>query len=517
MAVKKNLGIYFNEENISIVEVQKQTMLKAVELPVRNSQEEEKSVPEKYKISELIQTALQENNIETLDVNLSIPSKDSLLRSFFIPWMSASEVKGVVEFEAKRYIPFKLENLVYTYYTHTITEEHTKKIQILFIAVKKKTFEYYNQIVEQSGLRINIAEPSAISLLRLLSQTKNIQLKDKVAIILLEETEGNIIIANQHIPEFIRDFRIYTPKTNNEEGVNTSNIIREIRISLDYFARQHKQGAAQQIFVLSQQKNPGLLTALQQALSLEVHFLGIDAFLPSKEVKGLGCLAAYGAAIRKSVHFPVNINLAPKKGAGRLEQLLEEAPFNYALAAKTAGICVGLLMILFVFVKLNVAAYTKRQKVLQDRLGPYESLSVTALKKKKKEAESLLATYKSIRLKSNLSFFLKKIPDMLPKGVWLSNLQITYSDSFVGGGRRSRRRRKSQNGSGKMSTAIAINLDGYAYNKEQQEEITLIYELMQRLKSDPYFSDVLKSIKLEEVRKEGLQDFIVTKFRISLQ
>ena len=68
----------------------------------------DQDIPEGLKLTALIQKALQEHKITTKNINLALPAKDLIFRSFTIPWMQAHEVNNVVEFEAIKYIPIKL-------------------------------------------------------------------------------------------------------------------------------------------------------------------------------------------------------------------------------------------------------------------------------------------------------------------------------------------------------------------------------------------------------------------------
>ena len=206
-----------------------------------------------------IEEAFRQNNLGPSTVHLSLPTNDIIFRSFIIPWMQTSEIKGVVEFEVNKYIPFSLNELAFSYHPTTITEEGIKRIRIVFVAIKKQTLDNYTNILEQAGLSVGLVEPASISLMRSL-EFKNLIPKDKtIAIVEQGESLGKIIIIDKEIPQFVREFQLkITTATGQEENDSKAiytRIINEIRISLDYFSRQNTHLDVKEILFLSAAPN----------------------------------------------------------------------------------------------------------------------------------------------------------------------------------------------------------------------------------------------------------------------
>ena len=113
---------------------------------------------------DILQKTVRNKGFSTTETYLSLPSKDILIRWFLIPWMKTSEIQAVVSFEAKKYIPFDIEETAYTYYPTTVTKDGGRQIGILFVAIRKNTIEKYINILIQAGLNIVYSEPGAMSL-----------------------------------------------------------------------------------------------------------------------------------------------------------------------------------------------------------------------------------------------------------------------------------------------------------------------------------------------------------------
>ena len=171
-------------------------------------------------------------------VNLSLPSKDIIFRSFVIPYMSSSDVKNVVEFEASKYVPFSLSELVFTYYPFATLENKKRLIRILLVAIRKDKLEGYINILERAGLKVEQIEPSSMSVVRALMSRKQLPNNKIIAIVEVNYHDGKIIIVDKNVPQFVREFQLY-PFTEDTAAfpmdILKARLFNEIKISFDYF------------------------------------------------------------------------------------------------------------------------------------------------------------------------------------------------------------------------------------------------------------------------------------------
>ena len=66
-------------------------------------------------IAAAVRTAMATAGIHATRVAVALPPQDVLLRAFSIPPIPRSEVDTAVQFEARKYLPFKLSELVWDY------------------------------------------------------------------------------------------------------------------------------------------------------------------------------------------------------------------------------------------------------------------------------------------------------------------------------------------------------------------------------------------------------------------
>ena len=137
MVIQRKLGIYWGTAGISFVELNKDALLASAFVSFADLQRSDpvvgiKHLSEDVRLLDLIQKALRAGSFSTGNAFFSLPSNDIIVRWFVIPWMKPEEIQGVVAFEAKKYIPFPLEELVFNYYPSTITKDGSRQIGIAF-------------------------------------------------------------------------------------------------------------------------------------------------------------------------------------------------------------------------------------------------------------------------------------------------------------------------------------------------------------------------------------------------
>src|SRR3989338_4097176 len=240
MATKKTFGLFWDQHTVHFAE-NSDNVPKIFHYPTNLGKVlaamSTKETTEGIKFTELLQRILLENKITTRSVQLSLPSHDIIFRSFIIPWMQSSEMKGVVEFEASKYVPFELDKLAYNYLSITLFKEKRKQILILFVAIRKDVLENYCNVLEHSDLKVELTEPGQISLLLFLAFKKILPRNKTVAVIDTDAVSGRIMIIEKEVPQFIREFQLaHIGAENPKEAPDAlqAKLFNEARMSLDF-------------------------------------------------------------------------------------------------------------------------------------------------------------------------------------------------------------------------------------------------------------------------------------------
>ncbi|MBN1869616.1 MAG: pilus assembly protein PilM [Candidatus Omnitrophica bacterium] len=529
MADKKNLGIYWGSNSLYFVETQQTTPTNQFQVPFGEAARETfKDGPTSIGSMELksdIQRILHKQNLLDSTVNLSLPSKDIIFRSFIIPWMEDHEIKNVVEFEAGKYIPFSLEKLSFSFHPISFQSKDTRQLRIIFVAIKTDVLSHYLKVLEDISLDINLVEPASVSLIRALNfKLQDVIPKNQTFAIIEKEKVGRITIVDNYIPQFVREFHLSSTGTHNQaEGTLQDPLRRltgEIRISLDYFNRQYDQLQVKQAILLCESNLAESAEILQKNLPISIMPIEKQLTLKDPSTKELGYLNAYGTSIVSAIDSPVYFDLAKHKTQKKIptKTHLPRKPIDYKSLVKTAFICIPLTVGAIVGSVLAKQNADKTTHELKQRLGLFQDADISMIEQKEKILSDKLTYFRKIRMESNIASFLVLIPNLLPTGTWIQNLDITYDDTasfdLPSDNPESSGRKLLRSDAPKEVPVLLFTIKGYAYSEDKNQQFILVNQLLRNLKDDKNFSGFFNSIDLETTKAEQLNEFPITRYTI---
>ncbi len=520
MADKILLGVFWAKDSLIFIETFNNQPSKIFNIPFpasletnqQNQQKEQEAASNPLLIT-AIQDSIQQEKISTKEINLSLPARDIIFRSFLIPWMPPNEVKGVVAFEAAKYIPFPLNELSYCYHCITITEGNNKQLRVIFAAIKKDVLKAYTEPLENAGLTINIIEPAPQSLIRSLILNNLIPLEETIALIEKGGKTGRIIIMDHGVPEFVREFQLKPPAAEQEAMDPKSLMLRlvnEVRISLDYFNRQHPQQNVTQISILSTVNVDKLAESLSSELSMPIKPILTQAIIKDVPIEHPGYLNAFGIGLIYSVDTPADLNFSDKKISKVKRKksspgILDKSSNKYKDLVITVLLCIGIAFACqFVFGQASIK-FKKQVKNLEKQLGIDKDASVKTIKKNNDGLKTKIETYESIHLETQAAAFLLKFPAMMPQGTWFEKLEIKH--------------KKPQKGKKTIvSKKATVTLTGYAYSEDKKAQFSLVDQLSTTINGNEFISDYFEEIMPQtSVSSKRIKTFNVTQFIIKLE
>ncbi len=512
----KQLGVFWGKDNLYFVETASLNFLRAFSVPLteeaKGSLEGGALSPVGMEIISIIQNTLRHQKVGQDVLNVSLPTKDIIFRSFVIPWMQSSEIGGVVDFEASKYVPFALEELSYSFYPMTISDGHTRKIRIVFVAIKKTILESYTNILEQAALNVNVVEPSTTSLIRGLISKGLITKDETVALIDKGDETGNITAIERGLPEFVREFQLRIPMADQghiDHDALMTRLMNEIRISLNYFNRQEEHLKVKDIMILTSKVEEGFIKRLEADLKLSVKAVVMETIFEDNELVDAGFLKAYGAALFGFVVTSADLNFSGKKPkAVKVKSEPIKIKVHYKTILRVSLICVPLIGLTIFLSNFWIKGAERESAELTQRAGSLKDIVVKKVRSDNEALKGKLDHFKSIRSGSDVADFLVVIPSLLPEGVWIEQLDIVYPDQISakqGGGMG-----KAGEEAGDIKPTLVIK--GYAYSKDPGNQFILVDELLKRFKADKNISSFFSHIDFETVQSKQLEEHNVTFF-----
>jgi len=523
MAEKQQIGISWGANQLYIVVMNAVEIIKSFTIPLPEDKighPERNIVPSAMQLISNIQKKLGEEDILKASINLALPLKDIIFRSFVIPRMQTSEIKSAVDFEASKYVPFALKDLAYAFQPITITEDKIKRIRIIFAAIKKDSLNQYTDVLEQTELEAMIVEPEASSLIRALSYQKILHPNKAIALVEKDGDIGKIIVIEKEIPQFVREFplKINTPEEGlSDENTLTPRLINEIKISLDYFNRQNNRLQVEQVLLLSNSVESNLIQQIEENMGIPIKLIQPSAITGDENHNNFGYIKAFGTGLINTLGSQVYFDFLQKKA--KTIKITSHRTAESAVNLRAAGItvvicCLLLTAVFFLSKQLMLADYEKNIAELKMQLGSKADVTLKSVEDDIHKTQTKYETFQNVRLTSNISSLLIRIPELLPNGAWLQDISISFTDTALSKARSSKPKKKSDS---RIKHVPTVHLSGYVYSNQFNRQFELVNQLMRNLKEDISLSEQFKHIDLEAVDARKLGSYPVTSYRITLK
>ena len=229
-----SLGIYFGPKTITIVEANGKRLINNIRISQSaiSSGDLEEKVPPELKTVTLFKDQLGKAKIEATEATVSLSGKDLIIRTFDLPTLPREELNSAINFEVRKYIPFKVEDLISDFQVKKI-DRYKRKSLVLFVGIKKETLDNYISMLSQLDLKIDSIEYSAFSVLRLL-KLANVRDKGVVGMLnidLMEEDEVNFMVLEDGFPLFSRDITLVSapPQVTKTEEPSFSIALEKLK------------------------------------------------------------------------------------------------------------------------------------------------------------------------------------------------------------------------------------------------------------------------------------------------
>lgn len=506
MAFSKQIGFFWGEEKVTLVEFKKNAPLRVISSPldpkINISSPLSSNFTEDLQITAVLKKMLQDNQMTEGPFYVSLPAKEIILRSFVIPFVKPEEMKNAVKFEAKKYLPIDMQGLTFVFHAIPFTENKIKRLQIIFFAVRKELLEKYERIFSQVSAVISYGEPCMVSLTKVLLFKKEISPSDHLAFLILDKNSGRICFINQGIPQFIREFPIslIPPSEDTEDFRETLNlkIVNEVGNSFDFYARQFSGDRIEQMLVSAQGGSEDLFNALEADLKLKLRkVFPVAAMGPVSQSHDMDTIYAMGACIDPPLGTLSGFNFFEDKSPqpkfqGNFIDVLK----SYKEILFVFLICVISLVGMNVFFQVQLKVVQQQYDQLTSKQEAFLNVPVDSIRDELKDNSTKLAAYKNIRMKSDMVLILLRIASHLPQGAWLKELSVSYNQSDFN------------------DAHVTINMQGDVLGGDPNEQIAVVNQIFSDFKNDKDLPRFIKGVNLVSLNREDLDGRQVTGFNI---
>ncbi len=502
--IRQGVGIYIADSGVSVAQVERTTsgivLTKAAFEAFPPEIDDLSSDKQNKIVTEIVLKACQAAGVKPVNACSSPSSARVVTRYFQLPIIPPGERNEAIRFEGSRYVPFKLNETVSSYYAKEATNKHN--LEVVFNAIPVNTLRAHVDAVEGARIKLWDTEPPFYALIR--SLRDKIGKNQELTLVIHVSVSGDVCLCllKNHVFYVCRDFFLSLKDHNYLE-----KFFFEINSSLDYFKRQTADQGDAKIFLGGDSDlifwKDHIEEYFHHGVKVEIIEFPVASNLNPKSSSGF--LIPIGLAL-KALGVPTYVHDISLLDAGTVAD-------ERAAGRKHTGIII--LAILLAGVLFYFGYYIPKLNNLQKQIHLNE-ISVSSLSLQFPDISSqptsvLEQRVSDIETKTRLieafqesrSFIGEKLnilSQTIPNSIWFADLAY---QQFANQGQ--------QLSIGKRE----LMLQGYVYGRDiPEEELRQINEYVDGLKNNNSFMTGFSAINLDGVERTNYAEHSFTKFRI---
>nr|MBU1328154.1 pilus assembly protein PilM [Candidatus Omnitrophota bacterium] len=451
-------------------------------------------------IIEAIKRVFIENDIKPGNVITAIPSEEVMVRYFQMPKIPKQEREAAINFEAKRYIPFRMEEVVSDFQVLP-SKSVQNSMDVVFVAVKKNTIEQYLNMLNAAGLKPVIIEPAPFSLMRAFNAAQQIDTKVNTAIIEINLNLLNVNILRSGVPYIVRDIPLFEITTEDKSFEPVfEKILAEMKLSFDFYEKQFPSEVIDKIIIYSKLPLENWHEIVGKELQIPVE-VG-DPLRGIKVASGVVPARAaicFGLALRGLTEPLIDINLCKEKLL-----VFKKKELFLKMIFLEASLAVFLLIVFKVFaVRIIVPLTNELNKTLSERPKTevnIKSDNIPDLEKIKNEMETRKDLLENlISSRTYLTSRLQDIVKIIPKDMWLA--EVNFEEKID---------KKNQS-----KITRYLNIKGYYIIDEKIGEKDIVNVFLSKLKNESGINNGMSRADIVSVKRIDMKGRNVSSFEIS--
>ncbi|MBU1043008.1 MAG: pilus assembly protein PilM [Candidatus Omnitrophica bacterium] len=538
---RTTVGLYIGPKTVQIAQMKsiagKIQLTNFVHIDIFDGEQSDSADKEALILSAL-KKAVNKSKIDLKRVNTVLMPGMVLLRYFQMPRISAEELEEAVRFEARKYIPFRLEEAVTGFYILKEDQEK-KKLGILSLVTKEESIKNHLTILHKVDIQPTAVETASFALLRLLEHSGDIEKDKSNAVLYLYAQRINIIILRNSIPYFVRDISLAKKEewiddetaefllggkiSSADNRVTTlENMISELKISFEYYKKELGKERVSKIILCGevddfddlevvskaaqdQPDNPCPLSVfLEKQFNISVKTVDPLKNIISPKAKPLPytfpmLAVTIGAALRNLTKSTVEIDLfRARKKTSLKAKVLTIKMIVFGLGALLACFVIMFLVSSFFISKEN--NLLDQEKRSAPKFMDLSSFSEDQLKTGELEIKKRIGAYdKIVTDRFIVTDKMGALTKIISPGIWINKLYFGLST-------------KDRN---YLDRSLELSLKGFVYSEQKGMEIEIVNDFTEALKVEDLFFSDFKVIKTGSVSREAYFGIPVMSFEMT--
>lgn len=186
----------------------------------------EDEIQKEEEVTEAIKNAFKKLKAKTKQVCIGYFGPNSVVRKIQLPGGSVEDIEDQVLWEAEQYLPFPVEESYLDQFI--VGENEGGGVDVIVAAIRKELLTNYKSLVENAGLKVKIADVSALAINNVFELVVGEKMKNSTSsswlIIDFGAQKSTCIIYKNGMPLFIKELQIggimVTEEIQRQLGVN---------------------------------------------------------------------------------------------------------------------------------------------------------------------------------------------------------------------------------------------------------------------------------------------------------
>lgn len=500
---KKAVGLYIGANLVSIAELKRGRRPQLLRYGLAEIAPKAEGKKED-RVLRAIQKVLDESGIKAKEVTTNLPPEDVTVRYFRMARLPRKEWAQGVRFEAKKYVPFKVEEITSDF--KVVETKDAKEMEVIFAAAKKEAVTRHLALLQKVGLRAAAIEPGSFSLMRIFRLAHEIEEGQTITVIDISIEGATINILKDKSLYLARSFTLARAPEEPARPV-FENLLSELHLSFDYYRKQFPGQTIAKVILCGEGSFEGWDELLAKELNIPV-IIGDFRKGLAKAEKVTADLSsrlamACGLALRGVIKPIVEVNLLLPK-----EIVPAAAPLPKEVIRKIASfeiVVCGLILLAIYFGMFTRIAKVRSEldgvkaarppvktKLMVDSMSPANLEEAWGGLK-----QNLTALQTIIDDRVYLTVKLNELARVLPEGTWLT--RFSMAERVETPARISR----------------SLTIEGSAFSKDKSEEMGLVNRLVANLKEDEPFFKGFREIELSSIKKAKKGEIEITTFTLT--
>jgi len=494
--MKASIGVYLGNDFVSVTVIEGRNIIKSSKCRLDSLTDGlDGNVSDDGVLWEsLINKAFQDANIEASEVSVALGDKDFIFRCFEMPLMTKQEISNSLVFEVEKYLPFKIDELIWDFSFTKIAQD--RKVNLSFLAIRNNIYKRYKSFFEHLNVKVKRVEPSALALVRTIkSLDKSLKKINNFALLDFSEGESYITFFYQDLPIFNRFLNI-TPGDVNDA---IDQLKEEIRISIQYFRREFRKYDLESLIILCDSSLKDKFSSLKDDFEVE------SLIITPQEITGrddftVEGLKSYSAASHSLFNHKFKPDLRDSDDDPKsVVTAIFEDPFNYRLIFSAVALCVIGLFVLSLYFKFILKKEETKNTNLRKAVGAamLDELKDAKLpdmqrylKKRIKEKDQFLKV-----AEDSQKFYpvFSELEALLSDGLWLKSMVFDATVSYP-----------------------SLRISGFVFLNNAFEERKSLDTFFLSLRQSDAFKSVFSKIEITSMKRTNLGSQEVLTFFIDL-